>query len=457
MVGIKKFKFTNILSRFGQIHPRTQKAHLNTALGLTMKGGSMLISLLLVPLMIDYLDKDTYGVWLTISSMITMLTFLDIGVGNGLRNKFSEAVANNDTKLAQTYVSTSYVSFSAIQLLLIILFLISFKYIPWNVLFNTTINNSQLETIICIGVISMGLKLIFDLVLYVLFALQQPGVVNAITFVSNFFILISTYALTRLTQGNLTYLAIIVTVVPIITTGVWSIVLYNGKLRDYIPSIKQYNSKYLKSLFSLGYQFFILQIAVIVIFYTDNFIINQLFGPSEVTTYNVCFRYFNAINTLFAIAIAPYWSAFTEAYIKTDVIWMTRTYNFLIKMWRGLIVVVLIMVAFSDYVYSSWIGTRVHVPLTLSVFSGLFVIVSSWNGINSSILNGLGKIRLQLLVALFCSLINIPLAILFGKTLHMLSAGVIFATSVSLITASFVGGIQVRRLIRGGANGIWNR
>ena len=55
----------------------------------------MLISLLLVPLTIDYLNPTQYGIWITLMSVIAWFNFFDIGLGNGLRNKFATAKAEN--------------------------------------------------------------------------------------------------------------------------------------------------------------------------------------------------------------------------------------------------------------------------------------------------------------------------------------------------------------------------
>ena len=443
--------------RFSNAHPRTRKAQINILLGLIVKGGGMLISLLLVPLTIDYLSKEVYGTWLTISSIVTMMTFLDIGIGNGLRNKFSEAIAVQDIKLARAYVSTAYAIFGAIQLILVSIFLIVVWYIPWQRIFNTQINVTQLQTVVLITVLAMAVKLLLDILSYVLFALQESSVVGFMTFLTNLLTLVGTYALSRFTESSLIYIAAMTAVTPIVIITIAGIILYWKRLRIYRPAIKLVNTAYASSLLSLGYKFFAIQIAVIVLFYTDNIIITQLFGPSEVTTYNVAFRYFNAINTIFAIAITPYWSAFTEAAVKNDQAWMVRTYTYLQKLWLILVILVVLMTVLAEPVYSFWIGNRVTIPPALNMCMGLFIIISCWNSTAVAVVNGLGKIRLQLYYSTFSAIINIPLAITLGRTLHMGSAGVILATSLCLLIGSVYSTMQAKKLIAGTATGIWNQ
>ncbi|PHK16080.1 hypothetical protein VF13_40525 [Nostoc linckia z16] len=426
-------------------------------MGLSIKGGGMIISLLLVPMTIDYLSPVTYGTWLTISSIVTMLTFFDVGIGNGLRNKLSEAIAKQNAALAQSYVSTAYVVFGGLQAALALLFVALYKYIPWSRILNTSIDIGQLQTVILITVIAMAMKLVLDILSYVLLAIQESSLSGLLLLLSNVSILGCTYALKQYSHGNLVLLATVTAFSPIAVLLVAGLVLYRGRLKAYRPTLRMADMRQTKDLLQLGYKFFVIQLAVLVIFYTDNLIINQLFGPLAVTNYNIAFRYFNAINTIFAIAITPYWSAFTEAYVKHDSAWMLKTYRYLQRLWLLLVVVVAIMIFSADKVYAIWVGDRINVPFKVSLFMGLFTVISCWNNVTVAVVNGVGKVRLQLYYSLISAVINIPLAILFGQTLGLGSAGVVMATCVSLSIGSLFGAIQAERIIKGTATGIWNR
>jgi len=61
-------------------------------------------------------------------SLVGLFSFFDIGLGNGLRNSFAEAVAKGEHLLAKTFVSTTYTIFIGIISLLFLLFLIINSY-----------------------------------------------------------------------------------------------------------------------------------------------------------------------------------------------------------------------------------------------------------------------------------------------------------------------------------------
>lgn len=79
----------------------------NILFSLFIRVGSILCSLVLVPLTIDFVNPVQYGIWLTISSIIAWMSFFDIGFTNGLRNKLAEAFAISNFDIAKVYISTT--------------------------------------------------------------------------------------------------------------------------------------------------------------------------------------------------------------------------------------------------------------------------------------------------------------------------------------------------------------
>lgn len=132
---IKKIK-QKIYSFFSEGHSRTILAKKNIAISFFIKGASIVIGLLLVPMTINYVSSMQYGIWLTISSLIGWMSFFDIGMGNGLRNKLAESLALNEFQLAKIYVSTTYACLLIISLGLFVFFCFLNPYIDWQTFLN---------------------------------------------------------------------------------------------------------------------------------------------------------------------------------------------------------------------------------------------------------------------------------------------------------------------------------
>ena len=88
------------------------------------------ITFLIVPLTIHYVNSTNYGIWLTLSSIVSWFSFFDIGFGNGMRNRFSEARAENNMEKARTYVSTTYIIVFAIFSFIWMLFFLITNFLP---------------------------------------------------------------------------------------------------------------------------------------------------------------------------------------------------------------------------------------------------------------------------------------------------------------------------------------
>jgi O-antigen/teichoic acid export membrane protein len=73
---------------------------------------------------------------------------------------------------------------------------------------------------------------------------------------------------------------------------------------------------------NLGWKYFVIQIAIIVVFSSNNLIISKLLGSSEVTHFNILMQLFSTALIVFSLITTPYWSAFTEANISKDNQWI---------------------------------------------------------------------------------------------------------------------------------------
>lgn len=452
---IPLFQFVRNICFKGNCY-RSIKIKKNIIASFAFKAFSICISFLLVPLTLSYLNATKYGLWLTISSIIGWFGFLDIGLGNGLRNKLAEAFAVKDYVLAKTYVSTTYAVLILIVSCALLLFLFVTPYIDWSKVFNANPEMaSELSRIFLVVLIFFFVRFILKLIGVILISDQLPAVNSSFGPLGNLLALSAIFFITKFTHENLLYLSLIYSAAPVIILIVASFYFFGGKYEMIRPDLKAIDFKYFKSLANLGVKFFILQIAVLVVFSTDNLIITQLFGPKEVTPYNIAHKYFGIPMMIFLLVLTPFWSAFTESFIKNDMIWIKASIKNLMVMWLLVVVGVIFFLGFSKYFFLLWVGDKVKIPFMLSAFMGLYVIIGSWNNIFAYFINGVGKIRIQMYSGIIAMILNIPLSIFFARNLSMGSAGVILGTCCSLLSGAVLGPIQTYKIVKGKAKGIW--
>lgn len=447
--------FRNFMTRG---HERSVKTKKNIFASLLIKCFSILISFLLIPLAINYLNPVKYGIWLTLTSVIGWFAFFDLGLGNGLRNKLAEALAKNNKELARIYVSTSYAVLTLIIGGIYALFALVFPYINWSYILNTPPEmDKEISRLIFIVFSFFSMQFIIKHISMILKADQRSAMSGGINTLASLLSLIIVFVLTKTTEGSLLWLSVGVSAANLISPLIATIWFFNKDYKDLIPSFKYVKFKYAKDLMGLGFMFFIMQFAALILFSTDSFIIAQLYGPEEVTPYNIAYKYFSIVTMAFAIITTPFWSAYTDAYHKEDFEWIKRITKKLTIFWLLLVFGVLVMLVCSGLFYNLWVGDTVKVPFLLSASMAVWVLISSWTTIFGNFLSGVGKIRLSLYHSFLMIVLNIPLSIFLAKYLNLGSTGVIIGTCLCVLPQVFLHPIQFKKIIEKKDSGIWGK
>ena len=444
-----KTKYIFIKNLITKGHERSVKAKKNILASIIIKGLSIAISLVLVPLTINYINPSRYGIWLTLSSIVGWLSFFDIGLTQGLRNKFAEAKANHDDSMAQIYVSTTYAVLGIIFIGIWILFLIINPFLNWSSILNVSESmRSEVSLLAVIVFTYFCISFVIKIITTILVADQQPAKSSLIELLGQLFSLIFILILVKTTQGSLIRLGIALCVSPLVVLVGATLFLFRGIYKKYMPVLSKVNFTYAKGLFNLGLIFFLIQFAGIIQYQTANIIIARNFGTDDVTSYNIVYKYFGVLNMVFSIFIMPFWSASTEAYKTNDIQWIKngiKKYNQLNVL---LIVVGLIMLIFSGPVYNFWLGEgKVNIPFSLSLWGFLFFNVTMFGGKYVNLLNGISALRIQFLSSIISPFLYFAVAILLIQHYHLGVYSLFVAAVLANYNAFILAPLQYYKII----------
>lgn len=445
-------------ARLGIHSSRSKNISKHVLWSFLFKGGSILANFLLVPLTITFLDTENYGIWLTLTSFIAWFAFFDIGLGNGLRNKFAEARANNQQDLAKGYVSTAYFSISGVCILFLVVSLIASYRIDWTDVFNTSeALQKNLSILMPIVFGCFSLRLILTLITSIYTADQNHSIQPKINFIISVGSLILIWILTKTTESSLLLFGAIFSIFPILILLTVNLAAFYKRYSQFRPKLEFVKRAYFKDIFGLGLTFFVIQIAVIVMFSTDNFIITQLFGPEAVVPYNIAYKYMGISSMVFTMVLMPYWSSITVAYAKEEIEWIKNAMKNLLKFAITAVILIFIMVLVAPYVYKLWIGDLVEIPMVLTICMAMYFIITVLYAPFNYFINGIGKIRLHMYVFAIGAIINIPLSIILVRYTSLGVEGVIIATNICIIPNLILFPLQYYKLINKTATGIWNK
>lgn len=440
-------------------HQRSIIAKKNIALSFIVKVISILINLAIVPLTINYINTSQYGIWLTLSSIVSWFTFFDIGFGNGLRNRFAESKAKGDLIEIKKYISTTYFSITLIFILVWCVFFISNQFINWSKVLNAPYAmDGDLRKLALIVVSFFCFQIILKIFNTILIADQKPAVAALYDTIGQILSLLIIYLLTLFTKGSLIYLGAAVGFSPILVYFIATFTSFNGKYKNYKPKLDYVNIKYAKDILNLGYKFFIIQIAAIIQYQTANIIIAQNFSTTDVTAFNIVYKYFGIINMIFSILLTPFWSASTDAYTVKDINWIEQSINKYLKINLIVSFFGFIMLIFSSKIYYFWIGDKLpNISFNLSLWTFIYFVTLNFGSIFVSFLNGIGKIKIQFFTSLFTPIIFILLSYILVNRLKFPIYYVLISSIIANIYGIFLAPFQYYLIIKDKAKGFWNK
>lgn len=419
-----------------------------------LKAIGLCTSFLIVPLTLNYLDKEPYGIWMTISSMAFWIFTFDIGLGNGMRNYLTAAISVNDYKAARTYISSTFVMLTVIAGIMGIIATSLIFMLDFNKILNTTVlSNQYLQMIILVALILTLLNFVVKNIGFIYVAMQKYAINDFLTIGGSVVALIVIYILTKTTDGNLLYVVTTFMAMPVLVFLLGAIpIIYNyPHLR---PSFKSIDISFSKGIVKKGLGFFFIQItSCLVIFGGSNLFISHYQGPEAVTTYNIAYKFFNLLIIGYTIIIAPMWNAYTDAYVKNDWSWIRTTFNRALLIWGLTVLGGIIMLLICNLFYFFWVGTSVTVPLSVSAAVLAFVTFFNLNNCVTYLLNGLNIIKVQIYTSVIGTIVYLATISIYGRTWGI--EGIVHSMAICYAIMSLIHFYQCKLIINQKATGIW--
>ncbi len=439
-------------------HSRSIAAKKNIIASLFIKGCSIAVSLLLVPLTIGYINPSKYGIWLTMSSIVGWFSFFDIGFTQGLRNKFAEAKAKGNTELARIYVSTTYYYVAIIFAGLWVVGMIVNRFIAWHTVLKLPASmDADISRLAIIIISYFCLLFVFRIINTIVIADQKPAKASLLDMLGQLCALAVIFILTKTTVGSLLTLGLAIACPTLLVLAVATWLLFRGDYAAFRPSFQLVKKEYAKDLLTLGLKFFVLQIASIIQYESILFLIAHYFDTTQVTAYNIAYKYFFTLQMCFMILINPLWSGVTDAYASGDHNWIRKTVKKYLLLWVPFVIGGFFMLLLSDQVYRLWLGKHmIPIKYSISLLCYIFFSTGMFASIFVFVINGIGALRVQFISSIVTCIGFFGLAMLFIKHFHMGIESVLIASVLANVYGYVIAPLQYYQIfIRQSKAAIW--
>ena len=414
---------------------RSKERYRRVALTALSSGGAKVISvitmLISVPLTLHYLGSERYGMWMTISSVVLMLGFADLGMGLGLMNSISEAHGKEDRRAAAHYVSSAFFMLTGMAVLILAAFALAYPHIPWARLFNVKTPLAALEVgpALAALVACFALNLPLGVVQRVQTGYQEGFVISLWESLGKVLGLIGVLVVIYY-QGGLVWLVLAVAGAPLLAALLNSLVLFAYQRPWLVPRWNNATIFGANKIFRIGLLFFLLQLAMTIGVNSDNIILAKMMGPEAVTQYSIPQKLFLIPIVILTFLIGPLWPAYSEAIARREFAWVKITFSRSVVLGLGIsIPMSLLLVLFGHKIITLWVGGNFQTSFSLLVGLGLWAAIIPLTGSCSMLFNAAGVIKFQLICHLSMGLSNLLLSIALVYWIGI--AGVIYGSLIS--------------------------
>lgn len=427
-----------MINKLKQLNKTNKILLTNTIMAFGVRGIGLIVSLYTFPVYMGFFsDQRVLGLWFTMLSLLTWVLTFDLGIGNGLRNKLVQPLIEYDFDKAKILITSAYTISGVIVLIGFFIGLTVFPMLDWNSVFNISeklISSEVLLRTVIILYSGVLIQFLLKIINSIFYALQISVLPNMLALLSNTLLLIYVLLINKVDlEGNLIMLAkanVFFTNLPILVA---SILVFKTKLKHCAPNIKFYNNKYAISVMSLGLTFFWLQLMSLLLTSTNEFIITWLSGPHDVVNYQIYFKLFSLVGTIFTLSMLPIWSAITKAHYEKNYEWISKIFTVLKILALIFVVGEFGLILILQPIVNFWLGDN---AIDINYLNALIFAVSGglyiWHSAITSVVNGIGKLRIQIIFLTFGGLINIPIAyLLFSISGNWIS--IVIANIISLL------------------------
>ena len=408
---------------------------------------SMILSYLYVPLVILYLGDEKYGIWSVFLSISSWFSSFDIGIGSGLRNKLTEAVAKKDKECSKKLVSSSY-AILIIYVLVVLLFSLIFALrLDWNKILKTNVFYNDLSIAIGISITCILVNFLFSLCNSILFSLQKAHIVSLVSLLTQISNILAIVVITRISSGNLIYVAVIEGTVAILYGLISSILIFIKY--DYLkPSINYVDLKLGKEVVHHGSRFFIIQICGLVLFSTDNLIVSHLYGAINVTPYSLVIKVYTAVILMHHSFIIPFWSSINKFKSLYDVHSVNQNIKYMFYILIPFIFLAFVLCIFFRPLSFIWLRRDVAYQSNMIILGLIYCLLNLWCNTIGDIASGLDIIKPFSRIAVVQAIVNIPLSFLFAEYFQYHEFGVLLGTVLAMCISAVAVAFEIKKEIR---------
>lgn len=388
------------------------------------------LSLVSVPLALGYLGTEQYGLWATVTSVISVLVFADLGVGNGMLNAIASANGQDNMAGVRSAIACGVSIVSIVAIVFLILFLAVWPFVDWARIFKIhgEAATYQVSIALLLLMITFAINMPVSIIQKVQYGLQEGRWVSLSQAIAALLGLSMTLAVVHFDLGLIGMVGCFVLGALIADFCVG--LVFFVRRPEIVPKLIDFNKAEFKQFFRVGMSFLLLQVAVSLCYASDNLILAQMVSHEAVAVYSVHQKLFSPLTFIATLALTPMWPAFSDAIARHDIRWVKRALAIscaLMFCWALVGGCALLLT--SGWLMQHWLTGQIQPDLAIGVALVIWASVDLVGRAIAMFANGAGLLKQQMIGLAFFVPLCIGLKIWFVYVIG--PSGVVVGTTVA--------------------------
>lgn len=358
------------------------------------KGISVACTFVQVPLALRYLGTEAYGLWITLVSIVLVLNFVDFGLGVGMQHTMARSYGGDDLDSMKRIFWTGASVLGLLGLAVLAIGLPAAFLLPWSDILHIHDPGLRVETApaLALTVVAFVVGLPFNAVAR-LAAAAQRGWIHAGWIAAGSTLSLAFVAAAAFGRWGFLWFLLASLLVPFFQ-GL-GLFIHLLRVLDWglMPTALAPAAE-IRSMLRSSLLFAFPQFGLALVQSIPPLAISIAAGSAAVTGYTLLMRLFSPFQQGQLLLLAPVWPAYTEAHMRNDHAWVSRTFQRTLIALAALAVCLAVVAWQAPILLRFWVG-----PSAVLVDRRLTALASAWSVLQMAAqpfiyyLVGVGRLR----------------------------------------------------------------
>lgn len=376
--------------------------------------------LISVPLALNYVGVERFGIWMTLSTALAFISFSDFGVGIGTQDRMSKLAAVGSYDEARNTFTSSMLFAVILALLLLTLNWFVVPHVGLAGLLSLK-SEAAIQDIVPTAVMVVfvfALGLVAGIVQRAFVALQDGFFIALIQAISRVLSLALLFVVVSSGMGLPALVFVVggVSSAAIVVVGTPVLLRRYAWLRPRQMTLAgMFDRQCLHEVLKVGLLGLGASVAIYLVNNSALVLMSVKHGAASSADYAVLLKLVGIPLMVLTHALLPLWPAIAEANAKRDFVWIGLAYDKYKRITQATALVSAAgILLFGRQVISMWTRNAEVVPSTeLLLATAGFMVLGFWNALTSVFLNGLSMYRSQATVGLLIAFVSVVVGALF--------------------------------------------